>query len=208
MKTLLKTIVLALTLTVASTAFAQQAPSGSDTAGDGTDQTASPNSPVPFPFDTNEAEFERAKLLLSGYHGLPPKETFEETLDHPKLVVTAIALDKNAFSMHRKHALAALGYWADAGVLRIYTQLLQDDGLGEAIHHKLILLVAEHFPGEALGHLEPYLSHDDLQFRLTAIEAIRRIPGDKAVEALRVAKKSETNKVALERLEKYTRIVR
>lgn len=201
MKTLLKTIILALTLTVASTAFAQQSTTGANT----NDQTSSP---VPFPFDGNEKEFERAKLLLSGYHGVPSKETFEETLDHPKLVVMAIALDEDSFGMHRKHALTALGYWADAGVLRTYTGLLQDTQTDESLRHRLMLLIADHFQSEALGHLKPYLSHDDLQYRLTAIEAIRRLPGDDAVAALRQAKKSETNKVALERLEKFTRTAR
>lgn len=203
MKTLLKTIILALTLTVASTAFAQQSTTATTTG-----QTDSTTSPVPFPFDGNEKEFERAKLLLSGYHGVPSKKTFEETLDQPKLVVTAIALDDSSFGMHRKHALTALGYWADAGVLRTYTGLLQDTQTDESLRHRLMLLLADHFPSEALGHLKPYLSHDDLQYRLTAIEAIRRVPGDDAIAALRQAKKSETNKVALERLEKFTRTAR
>lgn len=216
MKTLLKTIVVTLTLSVASTAFAQQAAPPGNTVGQTTDQTASSNSPVPFPFDgksdersgASNKQVERAKLLLSGYHGVPSKQAFEEALASPKLVVTAIALDDNSFAMHRKHALQALGYWADAGVLRLYTQLLQDPQTSEPMRHQVILLLANHFPGEALDRLRPYLGHDDLQYRLTAIEAIRRLPDDDAVEALRAAKKSETNAVALERLEKYTRVVR
>ena len=204
MKTLLKTIVLALILTVASTAFAQQSSAIGDQAG----QQGSIDRPIPVPFDADKEQVERAKLLLSGYHGLPSKETFEQALDHPKAIVYSLAADKDGFSLHRKRALSALGYWADAGVLRLYVQLLQDDQTADAIRHRLVMLVAEHFPKEALGHLKPYLSHSDLQYRLTAIEAIRRIPTDEAVAALEAALATEKNEVARKRLEKYTKVAR
>ncbi len=204
MKVLLETIVLALILTLGSTAFAQQSP----TAGDATDQTASSDSPVPFPFDGDDKEYERAQLLLSGYHGIPAKEVFEQTLDRPKMAVLSFAMDDDGVLMHRKRALAALGYWKDAGVRRIYTQLLQDAKTHESLRHQVMLLIADHFPNEALGHLKPYLSHDDLQYRLTAIEAIRRLSSEDAVEALRAAKKSETNSVAKKRLEQFTQVAR
>jgi hypothetical protein len=214
---------LALIVTVASTAFAQQGSDhqqGSDDqqgSGDQQDQVSSPISPVPMPFGddksgstTQEAktDLESAELLLMGYHGLPPKEAFEENLDQPKVVLTSIVLDDDGFLLRRKRALAALGYWADAGVLRLYTRLLQDPQAPEALHHAAILSIADHFPDEALGHLEPYLTHDDLQYRLSAIEAIRRLPGEDAIDALREALKTETNAVAKKRLEKFTRVLR
>lgn len=204
MKTLLKTIVLALTLTVASTAFAQQSPA----AGDQTGQSPTTDRPIPLPFDGSSKEVERAKLLLSGYHGLPPKEIFEEALDNPKAVVYSLATDKDGFSLYRKRALSALGYWADAGVLRLYVQVLQDDQTDDMIRHRLIMLVAEHFPKKALAHLKPFLSHNDLQYRLTAIEAIRRLPSDDATAVLKAALETEKNTVARKRLEQYTQTIR
>jgi hypothetical protein len=209
---LLKTIVFGLIVTFASTASAQQDQSQQDRS-----QTDTSTSPVPMPFDGkqgdspnqgDQSDVERAKMLLMGYHGLPSKETFEENLDDPKVVVMSIALDEGGFSLHRKRALAALGYWADAGLMRIYNQLLQDAQAPDVLRHRVILLLAEHFPDEALGHLKPFLAHKDLQYRLSAIEAIRRLPSDEAVAALREALETETNAVAKKRLEKYTRVLR
>lgn len=220
MRTLLQTIVLALVLTAASAVLAPQEVLAQQ------EESASPDSPVPMPFDGDrdeqanqddqtsqdnqspKSDVERAKMLLMGYHGLPSKETFEDNLDQPKVVVTSIALDQDGFTLHRKRALAALGYWADAGVMRHYTQLLADAQTPETLHHATILLLAKHFPKEALGHLKPYLAHANLQYRLSAIEAIRRLPSDDAVEALREALKTETNAVAKRRLEKYSQVVR
>lgn len=207
MKSLLKSLVFALTLTCAASAFAQ---SGS-TAGQN-------DSPVPFPFDGKKAQgdqrkldqqqLDKAQLLLSGYHGLPPKEMFVESLDDPKLVLTAMALDAKGPELHRKRALSALGYFADAGVERIYVDLLQDASTPEAIRHRLIFLLAEHFPADALAHLKPYLTHKNLQYRLSAIEAIRKLPSDDAVAALRDALQHEDNAVAKKRLQQYTQVAK
>jgi HEAT repeat protein len=216
MRTLLKTIVLALIVTFASTALAQQ----TAFAQQGDQQSSSPDSPVPMPFDGDQddqddqdrsddrSDADQARMLLMGYHGIPSKEIFEDNLDQPKVVLTSLALDDGGFSLRRKRALSALGYWADAGVMRTYTQILQDAQTPASLRHRVILLIAEHFPADALAHLKPYLGHKNLQYRLSAIEAIRGIPSDDALSALRDALESETNSVAKKRLEKYTRVAK
>ncbi len=191
---------------LASTASAQQSP----TSGDTTDQTTDPgsDSPVPFPFDGNEAEYERATMLLSGFHGIPPKETFEQKLDNPEQILLGIALSEDTSAVYRKQALAALAYWPGDTVFSLYGRLLKDAQTEDTIRHRVMLLMAEHFADRALEKLRPYLSDDDLQLRLSAIEAIRRLPSDDAVEALREALKTETNAVAKKRLEQYTQTLR
>ncbi len=205
MKTLTTILVTALLLTVASTGFAQQSSTVGPTTGTHSD-TTEPDSPVPFPFD--KKQLARAKLLLSGYQGLPPKKTFERSLDHPKQVLLALALDKKGFDLYRRRALSALGYYADARVERIYVDVLADANTPEAIRHRVMFLLADHFPADALRHLAPYLHDKNLQYRLTAIAAIRRLPGDDATAALRDALKTEKNPVARKRLAQYTQVVR
>ena len=189
-----------------STAVAQQSP----TAGDDASQTTGPDSdsPVPFPFDGNEAQYERATMLLSGFHGIPPKETFEQKLEAPEHILLGIALSEDTSAVYRKQALTALAYWPNDTVFGVYGRLLQDVRTADTIRHRVMLLLADTFAERALAQLRPYLSDDDLQLRLTAIEAIRRLPSDDAVAALREALKTETNAVAKERLEKYSQTLR
>lgn len=191
---------------LASTASAQQSPTTGDTTGQTTDPDS--DSPVPFPFDGNEADYERATMLLSGFHGIPPKETFEQKLDNPEQILLGIALSEDTSAVYRKQALAALAYWPNDTVFSLYGRLLKDAQTEDTIRHRVMLLMAEHFEGRALQQLRPYLSDDDLQLRLSAIEAIRRLPSDDAVEALREALKTETNAVAKKRLEQYTQTLR
>ncbi|MFP4598599.1 MAG: HEAT repeat domain-containing protein [Persicimonas sp.] len=211
MQSVPKMLALALTCVLAcaalaSTASAQQSPASGDT----TDQTTDPDSdsPVPFPFDGNEAEYERATTLLSGFHGIPAKEVFEQKLDNPEQILLGIALNEDTSAVYRKQALAALAYWPGDTVFSLYGRLLKDTQTEDTLRHRVMLLMAEHFEDRALEKLRPFLSDDDLQLRLSAIEAIRRLPSDDAVEALREALKTETNTVAQKRLEQYTQTLR
>jgi hypothetical protein len=200
MKKLINISVLSLGLLVGSTALAQQTTTPSQTPqSNPTDST-----PVPVPFEEKVAQ---AKLLLSGYHGLPDAKTFTKQLGDPKMVLMAIALDEDGFDLYRKRALSALGLFADADVLRTYIDLLQDEDTPEGTQHRLLVLLADHFPDSALPYLQPYVDHDDLRYRLTAIEAIRRIPSNEALAVLHDAKTSERNKTALRRLDQYTQSV-
>jgi HEAT repeat protein len=203
MKTLIRTIALVLTLSLAPAVVAQQSP----TDGDQRQDASGDSSPVPIPFDGSEAQMERAKLLLSGYHGVAPKELFVETLDDPRSLLWALA-NHDGHPMYQKRALTALSYWPDARLYSLYVRLLRDDDTADTLRHRLILLLGEHFPNQALDELVVYLNHDDLQLRLSAIEAIRRIPSKDAVAALVAALETETNAVAKERLEQYTQVAR
>lgn len=205
MKKLLQTIALvALIAGCGTVAVAQTSP----TADDSSDSVVDRPGQIPAPGDKEKEQFERARLLLSTHHELPAKKVFEKQLEEPRETLMAIAVDEGQLSLYRKQALAALGYWPDGKVYDLYTEMLGDDETPENMRHRLMLLLADHFPEQALGELEPHLGDEDLQVRLTAIEAIGRIDSEKANEALKGALDDEDNDIARKRLEEAVEDVR
>ena len=199
MKRTLKPIVLALALLMAAPALAQQA--GDSPSGDSQSSGQAPQ--------LDQATLERARLLLSGYHGMPAKAALEASLPNARQVMWRLAHDADGFSMHRQRALAALGYWADDAVFGLYRDLLADADTDPLMRMRLVVLLAKHFGQRALPLVAPYLDHDDVQMRLSAIDAVRRIPGQPAQDALTDRLASETNTVARDRLVEATeRVVR
>ncbi|AWV90519.1 HEAT repeat domain-containing protein [Bradymonas sediminis] len=151
---------------------------------------------------------DQARVLLSGYHNIPPKAAFDSNLKQPQQVLMDVAQGENTLPLQRQRAVEALAYYADAKVEGLYRSLLEDKKSPEMLRHRVMGLLAVNFPKTALPTLEPYLAHSDLQFRLSAIDAIRRIPGDAALQTLQRASKSETHKVAQKRLAQYLRTTR
>lgn len=194
------------------------------------DQEPPPTSPTPMPFQNGAAHGatpqnpatpgsspgnspaitpdKTAALLLSGYHQNPPKSVFKSQLANPKKVLLRFARNKKILPLQRQRALEALGYFADAQVEALYQDLLKNKQTAELVRHRVMTLLAINFPQTALPTLEPFLAHPDLQFRLTAIDAIRRIPGDSARLALQKAAKSETKSIAQKRLAQYLKTTR
>lgn len=195
MKMLIKIAVCSLMLFVAAPVAADSSPAADKTQGGAIDQ----------PDDVADRQLERARLLLSSHHQLPERETFEEQLEDPRATLISIARDTDQLSLYRRQALDALGYWADQEVAKLYVDLLDDDQTPGNVEHRLMLLLADHFEDEALTHLEPYLSDDDLQLRLTAIEAIGRIDTEEADTALKDAREDEQHDIALKRYQRALR---
>lgn len=188
-------------------------------------QDTAQGSPVPIPFDPTHATpgtgaqtqapsqgasaetLRRAYRLLSGYHGIPPQKVLSAQFSDPRAVLLLLASDAQTPPLQRQRALEALGYFADAQVEATYVKLLKDEQAPEMARHRVMTLLAQHFPASALLHVQPFLEHEDLQFRLSAIEALRRIPGDDALRALRKAAQAEPDETAQKRLRAYTRQV-
>lgn len=150
----------------------------------------------------------RAELLLSGYHQPPSKSVLDAGLEEPKKVLMKFARDESILPLRRQRALEALVYYADAEVEALYRDLLKDEQSAEMVRHRVMPLLASSFPKTALSALRPFLAHPELQYRLSAIDAVRRIPGEAARQALQSAAKSETQKVAQQRLAQYLRVAR
>lgn len=146
--------------------------------------------------------------LLSGYHGTPEKKLLETHIKEPQGLLREIAADPQAPPLQRRRALEALSYYADKNTEAFYAELLQNDAADELLRHRVMGLISANFPDAALKYLQPFLGHEDLQFRLSAIDAIQRLPGEDALEALQRALKTEKSQIARGRLSNSTRRVR
>ncbi|MBA2661283.1 MAG: HEAT repeat domain-containing protein [Bradymonadaceae bacterium] len=155
-----------------------------------------------------EASHERAKLLLSGYHGLVSQAELESAVPNAREVMFDIARDKASAELHRQRAVAALGFWPDATVHALFRALLSASDSSEGLRHQLIGHLARVFGDAALADIAPYLADDDVQLRLTAISALGMLGTDEALLLLAKAGKSESNPVVLERIAQAGRHVR
>lgn len=142
----------------------------------------------------------KAMLLLSGYHGIGTKAEFDAALAEPKAIIGAIARDPASDPIHRDRALAALAYWPDEQTLSLYASLLAAQETSEMNRHRLIGYLAKGYGERSLPWVEHYLTLSDLQFRLTAIEALSGIQTDHARELLLQAEAVEISPVALDRI--------
>ncbi|MGM0558897.1 MAG: HEAT repeat domain-containing protein [Myxococcota bacterium] len=197
-----------ITTAIAGLMLAVAAPAAAGDAADEPDQNL-PQASAPKSVDQLEPSVAKtARLLLSGYHGLPSKQQLEDKLPNTRQVLMAYAQDERVFPLYRKRALRALGYYADDEVQSLYEAMLADSDTEDMVRHTLLGLLAEHFGADGVSTIEPYLYRDDVQLRLTAVEALRKIDSDAALDALNKAKKEETNQIVKRRLEEATRIVK
>lgn len=146
-------------------------------------------------------QLEAARLLLSGYHGIPEVERFEAALTDPSATLLEIATDDDESPIHRDRALGALAYWPTADVRSLYVDLIEADDTPEMVRHRVIGHLAYTFGDDSLQYVAPYLSDDDVQFRLTAIDALQHVGTPAAVSLLDSAAEVETHSVVLQRLE-------
>lgn len=143
---------------------------------------------------------EKAMLLLSGYHGIASKEAFESGLAEPEAVLTAIARDGAVDPIHRDRALAALALWPSEQTLSLYASLLAASDTSEMNRHRIIGYLATAYADRSIPWVEHFLTVSDLQFRLTAVEALRAIGTDHARDLLIQAEAVELSPVVLERI--------
>ena len=148
-----------------------------------------------------DGDFDRAITLLSGYHGIPDAETFESALANPTETLLQIANDESQSPIHRDRALGALSYWPSDEVQDLYVGLIEADDTPEMVRHRVIGHLAHGFGEAALPHVAPYLTDDDVQFRLTAIDAVSHVGTPAAQGLLEEAAQAETHHIVLQRLE-------
>ena len=143
-------------------------------------------------------------VVLSHHHEIPTREDLESRTDDAREIVFEIARDEEAFLFHRHRALRALTHWPDAEVYDYLHGLLVDEDTEDGMRHHLLPILANGFGERALDDLEPFLTEAaDPQIRISAAGAISRVPGERAVEMLLSALKSETHPLVQTRLETY-----
>jgi hypothetical protein len=143
---------------------------------------------------------DKAMLLLSGYHGIGSKADFEAALAEPEALLASIARDEAVGPIHRDRALAALVYWPGEQTLSLYGKLLAADDTSEMNRHRIIGYLAVGYADRSIPWVEHYLTVSDLQFRLTAIEALRTIGSDHARDLLTQAEVVELSPLVIERI--------
>lgn len=163
-----------------------------------------PTPPVTVPQQTDAQK--SIGILLSVHHELPAKAQFESIEDH-RAILARMATDRTS-PREQKRALEALAYWPDAATLQVYTSVLNDPQTRVGTRHQTLLLVGDNYDDRALEVLERYLSADDVQLRLTAVDAIARTATEDGYDMLESHAQVETSKVVLERIESQGRQLR
>jgi hypothetical protein len=149
-------------------------------------------------------ERERALLLLSGYHGIPSRETFEQSLSNPQELMLDLATDPAVSPIHRDRAIGALSYWPSATVRDFYASLLDSAETPEMVRHRVLGHLAVAFGDVAIDMIAPYLGDDDLQFRMTAVHVLGEIGTSGALQLLEAAAATERSQVVLEAIQRVT----
>lgn len=154
----------------------------------------------------NPADVEQVRLLLSGYHGLPDEGSLRSVKDAHEIIQVLATSDG---LLIRDRALAALGnFWPSADVYLLYANVLADPKTPDATRHRVMILAAEVFGDRAVPVIKPYLTSNDVQLRLTAVEALGRVRTEEVVAILESHAEKETNAIVLERIDKASRILR
>ncbi len=143
---------------------------------------------------------DKAMLLLSGYHGIGSKADFEAALAEPEALLASIARAASVGPIHRDRALAALVYWPGEQTLSLYGGLLAAADTSEMNRHRIIGYLAVGYGDRSIPWVEHYLTVSDLQFRLTAIEALRNIGSEHARNLLMQAEVVELSPLVIERI--------
>lgn len=145
-------------------------------------------------------------LLLSGYHDLAPRASFESVAGAPAIVR---ALAEGPHSLVRDRALAALGrYWPSGDVYLLYANIIADPATPLGTRHRVVLMYAEAFGDRAIPAIRPLLGAADLQLRVTAVQALGRIGSDEALALIDEAARTATHPVLLDAIERSSRVLR
>lgn len=115
---------------------------------------------------------EQLLVLLSGHHGLPPREEIEAAVPTARALLWEIAHDEDQHPIQRDRAVAALAWWPDDDVRALYRRLISDSGTRTMLRHRAIAMAGAHLGPAMLEDIAALVDADDLQLRLSAIEAL------------------------------------
>ncbi len=136
-----------------------------------------PQPPAPLtPVMENPKARATLSLLLSAHHELPARERFDALGARVDHALASVARDTTTFPLQRYRALEALGtHYPGTLAAQVYAEALRQ-GDDEGLVHRLLLWAPQLLGARALPMVTPYLSHDDVQLRLSAatgLEALR-----------------------------------
>ncbi len=149
---------------------------------------------------------EQVQFLLTSIHEVPSRTALNEVASDPKAILMELVETRQGFI--RDRALLALGHYADGQVWSLYASLLNDSASPEAMRHKLMMRTAEVFGESALDMVVPYLSHGDVQMRLTAVAALQSMNSVAARSELAERLDAEASPIVVDAMVKALRTVR
>lgn len=160
--------------------------------------------PTPTPVVQEQAQ---VRFLLTNVHEVPSMQQLQDAARDPRPVLLKIARDKSAGFL-RDRALMALGHFADGEVWALYASIVNATSARESTRHKVLLRSTEVFGDSALDLVVPFLSHGDLQYRLTAVAAIKLLDSDAAREAIEARIDGESSEIVRDAMEEALITVR
>lgn len=133
-----------------------------------------------------QAQRDRIRFLLSGYEYFPTADELRKVTPLAHLVLLQIAQDTSALPSLRLRAIDALGVFPKSDELAslIQTQLGRND-LDSLQRQHYITSSLKVFRENAVPWIKPYLTHADVQTRLSAIHSLGKFGGNPGAKALR-----------------------
>jgi HEAT repeat protein len=165
--------------------------------------------PIPAISTLDAGQVRQVELLLSGYHAIPTLAQLQAASPRAEDITAALVRDHATSPFIRPRAISALvTYWPNARSLTLVRQLVADPKTRDVTRHQLLLALPA-FGEQVIPDLIPFLSHADLQLRLTAVEAMGKLTDhDAAVRALHTAHDAEPSKLVRGRIQRAARAVR
>ncbi len=200
--------VLLAALSVSTSVFAQE--TGVPGAVDSPPTTTTP------PAVAEPSTEDRLLLLLSGYEYFPTREDLDAVAKAETMIpmLLEIARDDARRTTLRMRAVDALGYYPEEASVDYLKELVESPEAkgsrkvvkaSRLMRHHAITAIARAKKEDAVPVLAPILTHDDLQLRLTTINALGKHGGSAGKRHL-VALASEDNPRMVEReLRKWVR---
>jgi len=153
-----------------------------------------------------EAEVvDKVKLLLSGYEYFPTRADLTRATPRAYEALEAIAEDGAALPSMRTRALDALGLYDEkAEVALILERILAEEKLEDVYLRHAVTSSMKAFGQQALPWVAPFLSHTDVQLRLSAVYAVGHFGGSVGKEVLQQRIEVERDKLVLERIQRFS----
>lgn len=146
----------------------------------------------------------RIRLLLSGYDSFPTADELRAVSPAAPAFLMQIAQDKTALPTLRNRAIDALGYFDEPEVKAFLTVILTEpDTAPEMGVHKAITALMKLEGEDGLGQVSPFLQHEDVQLRLTAVEAIGNFGGRGGRVLLEERRKIEPSKMVKDKIKPF-----
>lgn len=157
------------------------------------------------PIDQFEVkDVERLSVLLADIHKLPAKSLLEQTASASEIV---FSLANTGDDLVRDRAVvASLRYWPSADAYLLAARLIANDSTRFATRVKTMLAFAEAFGDRAVPVVEVYLTNDDPQLQITAVQALAF--SDKGFEKLTTLAKTTKDPAVLNAIKKYGKQLR